>query len=254
MFSVQLRKEWHELIATRRVLVVLVVMIVLGLLSPITAKVLPDLLKSMETDESIQVIVGEPTLRDAISQYTGNIGELAMFMVLLMSFITVVSERERGFMTLIFPHGLGRTTFILAKFTALASLIALGMIVGGIAAYLYTMILFEAPHLIGFMSMLALLYLYLLMFVAIGILGSTVGKSTGSAAGITFGLLMVVLIAGSLFSFAPSKVLEWALALGIHEAGQTHWTALLINGVVIIVSIALSCGVLHRQAILANNG
>jgi ABC-2 type transport system permease protein len=250
MFNTQLRKEIHELWATKKALIVLVIMLAFGFLAPITAKLLPELLKSAGNNNTgVQITITEPTTRDALIQFVQNTSQTLMFMVVLVSFTAIVSERQRGQMTLIFPHALPRTVFVLAKFIALALLIALGMVISAAAAYLYTALLFTAPNVPDFLAMVGLLYVYLLMFVGLSILGSTLGKSTAAAGGVTFVLLALEALPGIVLKFAPGKLTSWALNVGTGEAGSANWGALLFTVGITALAVVASCLILNRQEI-----
>lgn len=245
----QFKKEWRELWATKRAIIVLVVMLIFGILSPLTAKMLPDLLSSMAEDENITITITEVTKADAIEQFIQNTGQMLMFLVVLVSFGVVVNERERGNMTLMFTHPLSRTTFILAKFAALALILAVGMIVSGGAAYLYTIILFEAPEAGGFISLIVLSYIYLLVFAALGILASTLGKSNASAIGYMFLFIAVLIFSGVLVDFSPSELMSWGGNLAMEISSAARWDALIVSLLVIAGAVCGACFALNRQEI-----
>jgi ABC-2 type transport system permease protein len=250
MFNTQLRKELHELWATKKALIVLVIMLAFGFMAPITAKLLPELLKSAgNNNTAVQITITEPTANDALIQFVQNASQTLMFMVVLVSFTVIVSERQRGQMTLIFPHALPRTVFVLAKFAALALLIALGMVISAAAAYLYTALLFTAPNVLHFLAMVGLLYVYLLMFVGLSILGSTLGKTTAAAAGVTFVFLVLEALPGIALKFAPGKLTDWALKVGTGEAASANWSALLLTIGITALAVVASCLILNRQEI-----
>ena len=250
MFSTQLRKEIRELWATKKALIVLVIMLAFGFLAPITAKLLPELLKSAgNSNTGVQITITEPTAKDALIQFVQNTSQTLMIMVVLVSFTAIVSERQRGQMTLIFPHALPRTVFVVAKFAALGLLIALGMVISAAAAYLYTALLFTAPDVLGFLGMVGLLYVYLLMFVGLSILGSTLGKSTAAAGGVTFVFLALEALPGVVLKFAPGKIVDWALNVGTGEAGSANWGALLVAIGITALAVVASCLILNHQEI-----
>jgi hypothetical protein len=60
-------------------------------------------------------------MKDALMQYVKNTDQVIVFVALLLAFLAVVSERERGQMTSFFRTGC-RRTFVLARFAALAAL------------------------------------------------------------------------------------------------------------------------------------
>ncbi len=254
LFWIQLGKELHEQWATRRALVVLVVMLAFGLLSPISAKLLPDLVASLGQGQNVTIIVPKPTTTDALIQFVKNTNQIIVFVVLLLSFTAVVAERERGLMTLVFPHALPRSTFVLAKFVALALLLTVGILLEALAAYLYTTLLFTAPDPARFVGVVILLYVYLLLFVALAVLGSTLGQTTMAAAAITFALVVLVTLSGIFFSFAPGKLAEWAAALAMGLPAPPQWEALIATLLLTMLAAAASCLAISRQEIASASG
>jgi len=249
LFWVQWRKEWLELWQTRKAIIVLAVMLAFGFLAPITAKLLPELMKSAGNTGNITITIGEVTVNDAIDQFVKNTSQTIVILALLMSFNVIVSERERGLMTLIFPHALPRSTFVLAKFAALVSLFAVGMLLQAIAAYVYTALLFEAPTIGGFIVMTALLFLYLALIVALSLLASTIGKTTIMAVAIAFGFFVLLALVGVFIGFDPGELVAWGHAQAIHTEYPAQWGALATTLITIILAVAISCLALNRQEI-----
>ncbi len=251
VFGVQLHKELLELWRTRKLIVVLAVLVAFGFLSPILAKITPDLLKSLGEGQgsNITIIIPEPTTNDAIDQFIKNTTQFGLLLAVLMSFGAVVSERERGQAALMFAHPLPRETFVLAKFAALAILFGAGLIVSAAADYLYTVILFDAPHVGGFLAMLALLYLWLLSLIALSLLASTLGRSVTSAGGIAFVFVVLFLMAGMLTTLAPDKLTTWGRALAIQAESPARWGALVTTVTIIALAVGASCAILRRQEI-----
>lgn len=231
VFGVQIQKELLELWRTRKLIVVLAVLLGFGFMSPIVAKITPDLIKSLGENQGSQItiIIPEPSTTDAIDQFVKNITQFGLLLCVLMSFGTIVSERERGQAALLFPHPLPREIFVLAKFVALAILFGVGLILSAAADYLYTAILFDAPPLSGFLALLALIYLWLLSLIALSLLASTLGRSVTSAGGIAFLFLVIFLILGMITPLAPDKLTEWGRALAVQTHKPTRWSALVVT-------------------------
>ncbi len=251
VFGVQLRKELRELWRTRKLIVVLAVLVGVGLMSPILAKITPDLLEQLSEGqmEGIVIIIPEPTERDAIDQFLKNISQFGLLLALLMSFGVIVGERERGQLALIFPHPLPREVFVLAKFAALAILFALGMLLGALGAYLYTVLLFDAPSLGGFLALTWLMFVWLLCLVALSLLASTLGRSMMAAGGIAFVLIIAVLLAGSFTPLAPNRLLDWGRALAVGADAPARWGALAVTLGISTLAVGASCLLLRRQEI-----
>jgi ABC-2 type transport system permease protein len=253
-FWTQVRKEIHEHWATRKILIFLGVMLGIGFLSPISAKLTPQLLAALSEEQNITIILPDPTTSDALAQYIKNTSQLAMIVVLLLGAIAIVSERERGLMTLIFPHALSRTVFVLAKFVGLATLVFAGIFVEALATYIYTSLLFTAPNPGEFVTISLLLYLYLLALVALALLASTLGQTTIVAASITFLFVVVLTVLGIFVDFTPGKLLEWAATLSVSLPMQAPLSALVAALLIIVISVLASCYVLQQQEIVSATG
>lgn len=251
IFGVQLRKELRESWHTRRLIIVLAVLVLFGLASPILARITPDLLKSMGENQmqGITITIPEPTEKDAIIQFVKNTTQFGLLLAVLMTFGAVVGEKEHGQAALMFPHPLPREVFVLAKFTAQAILFGLAVLLSGLGAYLYTVLLFKAPDAGGFVALLALIYLWLLCPVALSLLASTLGQSMTGAGGLAFVFVLVILLAGTFTNLAPGKLLDWGQALAVGASGPARWGALVVTLAISALAVGGSCAVLRRQEI-----
>jgi ABC-2 type transport system permease protein len=249
--GIQLRKELLELWRTRKLIVVLVVLVGFGMLSPILAKITPDLIKSMGEGQlqGVTITIPEPTTQDAIDQFIKNMTQFGLLLAVLMSFGAVVGERERGQAALIFPHPLPRTVFVVAKFGALAILFAVGITLSAAVDYLYTVILFDAPDTAGFIALTGLVYLWLLALIALSLLASTSGRSMVGAGGIAFVFLLVFLLAGSFTNLAPGALTGWGRDLALHIPTPERWGALAVTLFISGAAVSASCVLLNRQEI-----
>ena len=97
--------------------------------------------------------------------------------------------------------------------------------VAGVGGYYYLGVLFEWISPLGFLALVSLLFLYLVMYVAITIFSSALARSQLAAAGISFGILIILSLLGvfpTLSPYLPASILRAgrALALGVeYQAG-----------------------------------
>jgi ABC-2 type transport system permease protein len=250
-FGIQLRKELLELWRTRKFIIVLAVLVGFGMLSPILAKITPDLLKSMGENQmqGITITIPEPSTKDAIDQFVKNLTQFGLLLAVLMSFGVIVGERERGQAALIFAHPLPRTIFVLAKFVALAILFGVGIVLSGTAAYAYTAILFDPPNVAGYIALVGLMYLWLLALIAVSLLASTLGRTVLAAGGIAFLFVVFFLLGGTLATLAPGTLNTWGRDLALTINAHSHWGALVVTLVVIAGAVGASSILLSRQEI-----
>ncbi len=247
-FAVLMRKELREQWRTYRLGIVAAVALLFGLLSPVLAKYLPELLKN--AGGSIQVIVPTPTAADAVDQTLKNLGtNVATLAAILLAMSLMAREKERGTAALVLTKPVSRAGFIGAKFLALALTLGAALLTGGVAAYGYTAWLFEPLTVAGFGASLLLLWLLSLVYAAITFLASTVLSSTLAAAGVGIGgwiLLSALGAVPALRGWLPDMLLAPARALALGQPVEGLWQPLLVALGIIGLSL-LSAWMLFRQ-------
>lgn len=228
-FITSLRKELMEQARTARWLIALVVLAFFGITSPLLAKFTPELLKLIPSTGNIGLVIPPPTILDAIGQYIKNIAQFGFLLALLLTMGMVAVEKERGTAALMLVKPLPRSTFILTKFLALALTLLSAVTIAGLGAYYYTYALFSAPDLGGWLAMNALLWLYMLAWVAITLFFSILVKSQAAAAGLSFGLLIVLSLIGAIPALAvylPDQLIGWGASLAAQQGTASAWPAL----------------------------
>jgi ABC-2 type transport system permease protein len=250
LFGVALRKELWQQWRTKRVLVVAAVFAVFGMVSPLLARFTPELLSSLEGAEMFADLIPEPTMNDAIGQYVKNLTQFGFLLAIILGMGAVVTEKEKGTAAMILSKPLPRWAFISGKFVAQAALYLLAFAIASIGAYYYTLFLFEAPELGPFLALNGLLWLWLLTFVAVTLLASTVGRSTGAAAGLAAVGAVVLLLAGSLPRFgglAPAGLVNWGTGLALGAAAFPNAGALTAGLVIILLCLVAAVGAFAEQ-------
>jgi ABC-2 type transport system permease protein len=242
VFWVATQKEIRQLWRTKRFLVVGAVFLLFGMGSPLIAKLTPELLHSIEGAEMFADLIPEPTAGDAMAQYLKNLSQFGFIIAVLMGMGTVVGEKERGVAPMILSKPMPRGAFIASKLAAQFALYVSVFVLAALGAYYYTVILFGALDFGAFALLNGLLLLWLMVFVALGLLGSTLGSSTVAAGGIGLGLSIAMIIAGNIPRYGalfPSGLMAWATQLGFSAAGVQ---ASLLNAATATGEIAASGG------------
>src|SRR5689334_23960636 len=96
LFWVAFRKEVLEQWRTYRALVVGAVLLAFGLLSPLTAKLTPELIRLIPNGDQLAGLIPAPTALDAVGQYLKNMSQFAVILALLLTMGAVTQEKERG--------------------------------------------------------------------------------------------------------------------------------------------------------------
>ncbi|HVX29063.1 MAG TPA: ABC transporter permease subunit [Nitrolancea sp.] len=239
--NVLLTKELREQWRTLRLPIVAIIFFVVGLGSPVLAKYTPEIIEHAGGD--IQITVPVPQMKDAIDQFIKNLGQVGPFAAILLAMGIVAREREHGTAAFVLSKPATRVAFLGAKFIALLVTFSVSVLAAGIAAYIYTAILFERPPIAGFVACCLLLLLGISVFVALTLLASTAIGSTLPAAGVGLGayILMAILSAvPRLGHLTPLGLGDPAKALALGTSPPHLWSSLIASGLWIAVALVLA--------------
>ena len=252
VFFSALKKELLQQWRTKRLIVVLGVFVLFGLTSPLIANFTPQLLSSIEGAEQFAELIPEPTAADGVGQYIKNLTQFGFILAILLGMDAVAGEKEKGTTAMILSKPMSRWAFILSKFSAQTIVYTLGFVIATLGAYYYTIVLFGPFDFVDFLAISLLLELWLLTYVAITLLGSTIGKTTGAAAGISLAGSVLVLLAGNIPQVGmlfPSGLTAWAsqIGTGVAENEMINGGAIALTIVIIVMCLIIALGIFERQ-------
>jgi ABC-2 type transport system permease protein len=248
-FFASLRKEVLELARTYRLLSMGIILVFFGLSSPLLAKLMPELFQLIPGGEALASVIPAPTVADAIGQYVKNMSQFGLLLALLMTMGAVAQEKERGTAVLILVKPVSRATFLLAKFVALAIAFLGCLVLAGLGGYYYTLLLFEAVPPSAWLALNLFLWLYMLVYVALTLLASTVVRSQAAAAGLGFGAMLIFSALGVIprvGQYLPSQLVAWGTALFADPSARS-WPALGISLGLIAACLLAAWVVFERQ-------
>ena len=252
LFVVSLRKEMLFQWRSRRVVIIGAIFLLFGMVSPLLAKFTPALLGSLEGAEQLADFIPEPTAEEAIGQYIKNLTQFGFVLAILMGMGSVVGEREKGTAAMILSKPMPRWAFITSKYISQAIVYSLGFILAMIAAYYYTVFLFGPIDLFAFLGVNILLLLWLLVFVAVTIFGSTAGRTTAAAAGIALVVSVMLLFASSIPRYgalAPGGLVAWAGQLLVGNETVPNGGSVALSLVLILVALIAALAVFEEQEV-----
>jgi ABC-2 type transport system permease protein len=247
-FGILLRKELVEVWRTRRLPIVALLFIGVGILSPLTARYLNEIMKAALGDQ-LPVQLPEPTATMALAQLQKNLGQLGALAAIALAMGTVSGELDKGTAALVLAQPATRPAFLLAKLAALATDLLVCVALSVAVAWVYTAILFEPMPAGGWLVMAVLSWLGLLAWAAITFLASAATGSTTAAAGIGF----VMMIGISILAVFPTldRVLPTglvapgiAIASGATAGLDTGALATAVAGTLVLVAVCAGGAVL----------
>jgi ABC-2 type transport system permease protein len=254
VFGILFSKELLENVRTHRLLVLAVVFIFFGILSPVTARYMSQILtfamSGQEDLEPFLELIPPPTILDSVDQYIKNLTGIGLLVVALLVMGLVAQEKDRGTVVLVLARPVSRLAFLLAKFAAFAAWLILCVVAAGAVAYLYTGLLFSkwlAPA--PFAALNGLMILYFLVVAAFTFLGSTLTRSSFAAAAIGLGSWALISLVGNvhvLSDYVPGHVATASVLLAQGEAFAA-WPAVGVSVGLIALSLAISALSFQRQ-------
>ena len=241
-FSTLLRKELLEQWRTRRLLVVAVVFLAFGIMSPLLAYFTPEILKAVGTGvPGATIELPPPTTADAVAQLAKNVGQVGVLVAILLAMGAVAAEKDRGTAAFLLTLPAGRGAFLLAKLIAIGITLLVGIVLAGAADWFYTTVLFEQLAVPGFIALVLLLWLQMLAFAAVTFLASTVAGSQLVAGGVGFVAFVLVAIVSAL-----PVIGDWtplALSSTAMDVALGREPTALVQPVVASIAIVAACAI-----------
>src|SRR5450756_2605286 len=142
-FGPFLVKELREIAATWRLYVLPVTLLFCAVASPLLALATPYL---VGTVANLPLKLPDPTVADAYAQWTKNLGQMALLVVIVSFSSAVNGEKTSGTAAMALSKGLTPAAFIVAKVAAAYALVAVPTALATLVMALTTRVVFgEAP-------------------------------------------------------------------------------------------------------------
>lgn len=248
-FTAAIRKETLEQWRTYRFLVVVAVLVIFGLLSPLIAQLGPEMYRLIPGGEQIAGLIPKPTIQDAVAQYIKNTSQFALILAILITMGSVAQEKEKGTAAMMLVKPLPRWAFLLSKFIAFLVVFTISILLAALGAYYYTILLFGPMPILSWLALNGLLLGYTLVYVALTLFFSTLGRSQALAGGLSLATLGLLGLLGSIprvGEILPGQLVTWG-ALLMGQTGRAYWPALWVSLGIILASLLGAWLVLRKQ-------
>ncbi len=250
------KKELLEQWRTNKILIIVLGFLFIGIQGPVLAKLLPDLIKNASSSiKGMQITVPEQTAQDALVSYFNSMATMPALVLILVAMGAVAGERERGTLGLVLTKPVTRTAFILWKYFSFLGVVALAILVTGLASAYYTLLLFNNDFQFGAFLVLNLTMLSSMAFMlSLVMFASTLLKTALAAGGVSF--LLVVLFS-TVIRFLPGyttytpQVVFDVTAGRDYLSGKESLTGLILPTVIGFVAsavvLAVSCFMAEKR-------
>ena len=110
------KKEFIESLRVYRLVILAAVFLLLGVMSPLIAKITPEILGGVDLGGGVIITVPEPSAMDSWAQFFSNVGQMGMLALMITFCGIMANELSRGTLINLLTKGLKRHTVIISKF------------------------------------------------------------------------------------------------------------------------------------------
>lgn len=250
-FTAFFKKELLEAIRNYRVLILFAVTAIFGMMSPLTAKMMPDILANVGV-EGMVLKIPEPTFIDAFAQFFNNFSQMGTAVLLLVFGGLLSQDLAKGTLIIPLSKGLSRHAVILAKYTAALTLWTLSYVLAALIHYGYTLYFFQPISVSHLFFSLFCLWLFGAFLLAFLLLASVITRGAFGGLFLTAASLAVLLIcqALGLDRFNPLALASDNVALLTGKAAFTQTQAVAwITAALILSALTLAMALFKKKSI-----
>lgn len=242
-FLVFLKKEFVEQVKTYKAIILLAVFLIFGMMSPLLAKLTPEIFKSMKM-EGMQFTIPDPTFIDAYGQFFKNLSQMGFIVILLVFSGMISQEISRGTLINILSKGLSRTSVVLSKFVAAVTTWTVCYVISVLTCFGYTFYLFGSHSPSNFFLSLFTMWLFGIFVLALITLCSAVVSGNYGGLLLSGGVLGILLILGAfpnIVRFNPTFLASCNTGLLSNTADKGDvFTAMFVTVIAIVLCLVLA--------------
>ncbi|UOO37204.1 LPXTG cell wall anchor domain-containing protein [Oscillospiraceae bacterium CM] len=238
------KKELTEQLRSFKALILMAVLFLFGMMSPLTAKILPDIFTGMQV-QGITIIIPTPTAFDAYAQFFKNVGQMGLLVLLLLYGGLLSQDVTKGTLIVLLAKGLSRSAVIAAKFITSLIVWTAGYALAAFTAWGYTIYLFGADVVPNLLPAFFSLWLFGAFLLALLLFASTAAPGNYGGLLVTGAIIIVMLILNtfpivSKWNPATLAASSTALLNGSLSTGEMAVTAYLTAGLIVaLVALAI---------------
>lgn len=245
------KKEIQEFVRTPKGLVLIVIFAFFGILSPIAAKYMNEVLLSFAPD--IALALPDPTLIDSWLQVYKNLSTISFVVYIIIMTGSISQEVNKRSIVLVLTKSVSRFNLIISKFLSGITVFTVLYIIAVLLGCWYTNILFGEFIYEGLYISLFIFWLSGVFFTSLAILVSVIGKTPTTAALLGFfgyALIQILNINNDIAMFNPAGApsLVNSILMGTVELGDL-WIQIMMTGLGTFVLLFLAYSIFRKQEI-----
>lgn len=169
------KKEIMEQIRNYKLFILIAVFCILGMMSPLFAKLMPRIIESMNI-EGMTIKIPDPTFLDAYGQFFKNMNQIGLIALVLTFSGVLAGELTKGTLINLLAKGLSRRVVILSKFLSASLIWTVTYCISIAINYGYTFYLFGEHSVNKLFVALFSVWLFGVFIISLIIFSSTLVK------------------------------------------------------------------------------
>lgn len=171
-----LKKELLESARTYRLLIILLVFFIFGIMNPLTAKLIPEILNTLMTD-GVSITFAEPTAFDSWEQFFKNISQMGLIVTVIVFSGVLGAELSKGTLINMLTKGLSRSTVVLSKYTCMVLIWTMSIVISFFVTWGYTLYLFPGGEVVNLFFSVFCMWLFGIFILALLLFAATLTKN-----------------------------------------------------------------------------
>ncbi len=252
-FNAFIKKEWMEQSRTNKLLILGIVSVVFGIMSPAVAKLTPVIFEAMSeslSDQGISSIqLGEVTAITSWQQFYKNISTLMIVFVVMASGI-LTNEYQKGTLINIITKGMPRYKILISKLLVQVTLWTSSYFITFFTTYVYTVYYWDNSEVKHCFFAALLPYIFGLWLIALIFLASTISNNNISVllfVGGAVALCYLLGIAPDLKEYLPTTLLSAGNLLAGANLTADYVKATLVTALTGMVAIPVSISAFNKK-------
>lgn len=248
-FIILLKKDLMELFRTKEFLILASIFIFFALMSPLMAKMTPEVLKMLGDDIIIQI--PEISIIDSYIQFFKNLSQIVIFTLIIIFSSLIVNDRVKGLYTNLINNGVNKRNYIFSKITSQLLIVTLIYIISILFFGFYNLVLFDEMFMNYSIYSFISFYIYIIFIISIINMFSTISKSNTISITLSF-ITMFLIMIFDLFKFGkylPNYLISISNNILVDKTYFdymfTNWIITLGLSLIIILLTIMHCN--HKE-------
>ncbi|MBK3493517.1 ABC transporter permease subunit [Viridibacillus sp. YIM B01967] len=243
-WRVLLQKEWRDHVRNLKILWIPIVFVLYGIMQPVMFYYMEDIMKAVgNMPEGVDMGITDMTSADVMASTVGQF-HLIVALIVILSFMGVISkERKNRTAALLYVRPISFSAYYLSKLSGATIVALLSTVLGLLASFYYTMILYDEMDVWKCAALIGTYSLWVLFVVTVTLTASAV-FSTGVAGTLAFLLTyfmqLIDSIIGQFWTVSPWKLGTYAITWLVAEPDSSDfWLSVVVTVIAILLLVII---------------